>query len=220
MRRKWYYLDAPIFVKGEIILIAKRPSSDTTVLGLNTSKLSSFCPDLFRIRFTTMKTLKSSLLLFVTGIFVLAGEAAAQKGTFADVNHEFTFEIPDDRWKVVGKSPVTVVFGTAKEGELEVRKITAPAAKPLGDVMKSEEEKLQFSPGFVAGKDENFSGAMRGGIYNYEFVKSGRPMAGRFYYLRNGDAVYVLRFTAYTNNLRSLRTQTDVMARTFQLKRS
>src|SRR5687767_375263 len=93
---------------------------DTTDGAAETSKLSSFCPDLFRIRFTTMKTLKSSLLLFVAAIFVLAGEAAAQKGTFADANHEFTFEIPDDRWKVVGKSPVTVVFGTAKEGELEV----------------------------------------------------------------------------------------------------
>lgn len=167
-----------------------------------------------------MKTLKFSFLMLVAAVFAFAGEARAQKGTFSDANSEFTFEIPDERWKVVGRSPVTVVFGTAKEGELEVRKLTAAATKPLGDVMKSEEEKLQFTPGFVAGKDENFSGAMRGGIYNYEFVRSGRPMAGRFYYLRNGDTVYVLRFTAYTNNLRSLRTQTDVMARTFQIKKS
>ncbi|HKX84019.1 MAG TPA: hypothetical protein VJL58_07365 [Pyrinomonadaceae bacterium] len=167
-----------------------------------------------------MKTKKKSLLCLVFALAALAGSSAAQKGTFSDPNLEFTFEIPDDRWKVIGKSPATVVFGTSREGELEVRKLTAPATKPLGEVIKDEEQKLQFQPGFVAGKDENFSGALRGAVYNYEFVRSGRPMAGRFYFLRSGDTVYVLRFTAYTSNLRSLRTQTDVIARTFQVKKS
>jgi hypothetical protein len=131
---------------------------------------------------------------------------------------EFTFEIPDEKWKVVGKSPVNLVYATANEGDLEIRKITAPANRPIAEVMKGEEEKLQFLRGFVAGKDENFNGALRGAIYNYEFVRSGRNMSGRFYYLRSGDTVYVLRFTAYADQLRSLRTQTDMIARTFQLK--
>ncbi len=165
-----------------------------------------------------MKRLTDLLLFTIFTAVAFAASAQAQSRTFSDPNIEFTFEIPDERWKVVSKSPVSVVFGVANEGDLEIRKITALATKPLGEVIKSEEEKLQFLRGFVAGKDENFSGALRGAVYNYEFVRSGRNMAGRFYYLRSGDTVYVLRFTAYADKLRSLRTQTDVMARTFQLK--
>lgn len=152
---------------------------------------------------------------------VFAGFAAAQTRSFSEDGIEYTFEIPHEKWKLVSRAPYTnLVFGTSREGDLEIRKITAPAAKPLIDVMKDEEESLQFVPGFVAGKDETFNGILRGSVYNYEFVKSGRPMAGRFYFLRSGDTVYVLRFTGYTNNLRSLRVQTDIIARTFQIKKA
>lgn len=165
-----------------------------------------------------MKISKSLLFSFLL-LSLLAVQGAAQTRTFSDASAEFTFEIPDDRWKVVSKSPVNVVFGTAKEGDLEIRKLSVPASKPLTDVIHEDEAKLQFQRGYVAGKEENFSGALRGAIFNYEFVSAGRNMAGRFYYLRVGDTIYVLRFTAYTTNLRSLRTQTDVIARTFQIKK-
>lgn len=165
-----------------------------------------------------MNSLIKKLLFAVIALSALAAAAAAQRSTFSEPNIEFTFEIPDEKWKVVGRSPVNLVFTTANEGDLEIRKLTAPANRPIAEVMKSEEEKLQFLRGFVAGKDENFTGALRGAIYNYEFVRSGRNMSGRFYYLRSGDTVYVLRFTAYADKLRSLRTQTDMIARTFQLK--
>ena len=148
-----------------------------------------------------------------------AAATAQNRTTFSDPAAEFTFEIPDDKWKVVGKAPVNLVYTTANDGDLEVRKLTLAANRPLAELMKSEEVKLQFLRGFVAGKDENFSGALRGSVYNYEFVSSGRGKAGRFYYLRDGDTVYVLRFTGYADKLRSLRTQSDMMARTFQIKK-
>lgn len=151
-------------------------------------------------------------------IFTLSG--FAQTRTFSDPEVEFTFEIPDDRWKIVGKSPyVNLVFNTAREGELEIRKITAPASKPISEVIRDEEQKLQFMPGYVAGKEENFSGILRGAIFNFEFVRAGRNMSGRFYFLRADDTVYVLRFTGYSDSLRSLRVQTDIIARTFQTKK-
>jgi hypothetical protein len=169
-----------------------------------------------------MKSYTRSLLFAAFSLLLFAGMAGAQNNrtSFTDANLEFTFEIPDERWKVVSRSPVSLVFTTANEGDLEIRKLTAPAATPLADLMRKEEDKLQILRGFVAGKDENFSGALRGAVYNYEFLRSGRNMAGRFYYLRSGDTVYVLRFTAYADKLRSLRTQTDLIARTFQIKKS
>ncbi len=160
------------------------------------------------------------LLVIAIVVSSLAASAASQnRTTFSDPTVEFTFEVPDDRWKIVGKAPVNLVYTTANDGDLEIRKLTLSANRPLGELMKSEEEKLQFLRGFVAGKDENFTGALRGSVYNYEYVSSGRGKAGRFYYLRDGDTVYVLRFTAYADKLRSLRTQTDMMARTFQVKK-
>lgn len=160
------------------------------------------------------------LLIIAIAVCSLAAAATAQdRTTFSDPTVEFTFEVPDDKWKVVGKAPVNLVYTTANDGDLEIRRLTLAANRPLGELMKAEEEKLQFLRGFVAGKDENFSGALRGSVYNYEYVSSGRGKAGRFYYLRDGDTVYVLRFTAYADKLRSLRTQTDMMARTFQIKK-
>jgi len=160
------------------------------------------------------------LLFIALAVFTFAAAVPAQnRTTFSDQAVDFTFEIPDDKWKVVGKAPVSLVYTTANDGDLEIRKLSLAANRPLGELMKVEEERLQFLRGFVAGKDENFSGAMRGSVYNYEFVSSGRGKAGRFYYLRDGDTVYVLRFTAYADKLRALRTQTDMMARTFQIKK-
>lgn len=168
-----------------------------------------------------IKRFRNPILMVFAFFAVSAVNADAQTTTFSDPLVDFTFEIPDARWKVVAKNPyVNLVFGTAKEGDLEVRKVSAPASKLLSDVIREDEEKLQFLPGYVAGKEENFSGALRGSIFNYEYVKAGRNMAGRFYYLRSGESVYVLRFTAYTTNLRSLRVQTDVMARTFQITKN
>ena len=168
-----------------------------------------------------MNRIRKPFLLVLAIGSLFAGFAGAQTRTFSENGVEYTFEIPDERWKVVSRNPhINFVYGTAREGDLEIRKVAAPADKPMIDLMKDEEEKLQFLQGFVAGKDERFNGALSGSIYNYEFVRSGRPMAGRFYYLRNGDSIYVLRFTAYTSNLRSLRTQTDMIARTFQPKKN
>lgn len=167
-----------------------------------------------------MKRYYKTLLFTAVALFTFAtGVSAQNRTTFSDPTVEFTFEVPDDKWKVVGKAPVNLVYTTANDGDLEIRKLTLAANRPLGELMKAEEEKLQFQRGFVAGKDENFSGALRGSVYNYEYVSSGRGKAGRFYYLRDGDNVYVLRFTAYADKLRSLRTQADMMARTFQIKK-
>jgi hypothetical protein len=78
---------------------------------------------------------------------------------------------------------------------------------------------LQFKPGFVAGKEENFSGALKGKVSNYEFTQSGKNMSGRFYYLKADDTtVYVLRFTGLRDQLRTIRNQTDSIARTFKVK--
>ena len=71
----------------------------------------------------------------------------------------------------------------------------------------------------MAGKEEAFSGSLKGKVFNYEYVRSGKPMSGRFYYLKSdATTVYILRFTGLQEKLRFIRNQVDSIARTFKLK--
>jgi hypothetical protein len=163
-------------------------------------------------------------ILFSILIGALSLQATAQVTRFNDPNVDYGFEIPDERWKQTVKPSATspnveYVFVDRNDGHLEIRRLKVANSALLGDVIRAEEDKLQFLPGYVAGQDENFAGRLRGAIFNFEFVRAGRPMSGRFYFLRaSDDTVYVLRFTGYRDKLRSIRNQTDSIGRTFELK--
>ncbi len=166
-----------------------------------------------------------SVLFALFAGFVFAGDVAAQSDSFSDPDVEYVFELPDERWKMTVKPSTTTpnveyVYGDRTEGHLEVRRLSLPARGIVSDVIKDEEQKLQFLPGFVAGKEEQFGGFLKGNVFNFEFVRAGRPMSGRFYFLKASDSsVYVLRFTGFRDKLRSIRNQTDSIARTFNIKK-
>ena len=170
-----------------------------------------------------MNLRKFSIFLSLVLCLLVSIPALAQRETFKDANVEYTFEVPEGDWKMNVKpsemSPnVEYVNGIRSNGHLEIRKISVKSNEMLSDVIDGEEQKLQFLPGYVAGKDENFKGNFEGKVFNYEFVRSGRNMSGRFYFLRaNDQTVYVLRFTGLSDKLRSVRNQTDSIARTFDL---
>jgi len=169
-----------------------------------------------------MKKTLLSLAMIIAAAVVLSSTAAAQTETFSDPNVDYTFALPDAKWrKTVTPSStnpnVEYVYGDRVFGRFEVRKISAPQSEMLADVVRDEDQKLQFLMGYAPGKQENFSGKLRGVIYNFEFVKGGRPMVGRFYFLRDGDVVYVLRFEGRKDSLNSIQNQTDSIARTFAI---
>ena len=171
-----------------------------------------------------MKTYKFSFILLVTAILFAALPAIAQEGSFSDPNVDYSFALPDAKWKMTAKPSATspnveYVYGDRFDGHLEVRKVTVGKDAILTDIIRDEEQKLRFRQGFVAGKEENFSGRLRGSIFNFEYVTGGRNMGGRFYFLRANDTtVYVLRFSGQKDSLRSIRNQTDSIARTFGVK--
>ena len=181
----------------------------------NYSHLHFIMKSLFKVTFT------SAALLMIA-----AASVFAQNSTFSDPNVEYSFEIPEAKWKVTSKPSATspnveLVYGDRTDGHFEVRRITVEKNAIMSDVIKDEEVKLQFLPGYVAGRDEVFRGRLTGTVFNFEFVRSGRPMSGRFYFLRSGEnVVYILRFTGFTDKLRSIRNQTDAIARTFSIRRS
>ncbi|MCY7374657.1 MAG: DUF1795 domain-containing protein [Pyrinomonadaceae bacterium] len=170
--------------------------------------------------------MKSNKLLFSVflGLF-FAVAALAQTPSFSDPNVEYTFDVPDAEWKQTVKPSTTspnveYVFKDRSEAHLEIRRMPIKAGETLADTMGDEEQRLQFLPGYVAGKEEDFKGALNGRAFNYEFIRSARNMSGRFYFIKADDkTVYVLRFTGQRDKLRSLRNQTDSMARTFAVKK-
>jgi hypothetical protein len=172
-----------------------------------------------------MRKTKSSLL----GLFVLmllsAASVAAQGWSFSDPNVDYSFDLPDEKWRMTVKpnatsAKVEIVYGDRRSGLLEVRRMAVVKDASMTEIINDDELKhRQFLMGHVAGRVESFSGRLRGAIANFEYVASGRNMAGRYYFLRADDtSVYVLRFTGPKDGLRSLRVQSDQIARTFKVK--
>ncbi|MEP6902181.1 MAG: hypothetical protein ABJA66_10555 [Actinomycetota bacterium] len=172
-----------------------------------------------------MKLNKFSFLFSaVIGLF-LAVSAFAQTETFSDASVDYSFDLPNAIWKMTAKPSTTspnveYVYGDRSGGYLEVRKLGIKANDLMSDVIGSEEEKLKFLQGYVAGKEENFAGSLKGSVFNFEFVRSGRNMSGRFYFLKvNATTVYLLRFMGSKEKLITIRNQTDSIARTFEVKK-
>jgi len=172
-----------------------------------------------------MRTQKFTLLFAMLAALTFATAISAQVETFSAPNVDYSFSLPDEKWKLTVKpsdtSPnVEYVYGDRNNGHLEVRKLATRKDLLTSEAIQDEDQKLQFLPGYVAGKEENFAGRYRGVIFNYEFVRAGRPMSGRMYFLRIDDnTIYALRFSGFKEILRGLHNQTDSIARTFNVKK-
>ena len=166
-----------------------------------------------------MKKLNFTIAL----IFLLAMTAFGQK-QFSDPNVSYTFMYPEENWKMTVKPSAVspnpeFVYKYKKQGHLEVRKMKIKEDTLFGEMIKQEETSLQFLPGYVAGRESNFRGALTGRVFNFEFIRSGRNMTGRYYFLKaDQTTVYVLKFTGLKDNIRSIRPETDSIARTFKVK--
>lgn len=178
-----------------------------------------------------MRNLALSLaFIFLASIFAAAQDVpvaslskpvAASADELTKVFDDYSLELPNATWKTVSKSGnAEIVYGDRLDGYLQVRQATMNDGETLGDVVEREQnQKLQFLPGFVNGKEEPFKGTLSGKAINYEFTQSGKPMTGRVYFLQSGKDVYVLRFTGSSAKLRLIRNQTDAIARSFKLKK-
>jgi hypothetical protein len=167
---------------------------------------------------------------YLTSVFVLilitwsCSIATAQVAYTSD-QVEYTLELPSSAWRVISE-PDSVhehaefVYGDRLEGYLQIRKEVVEAGTTPSDLARRDmDQKLRFLPGFVEGKEEKFAGHLNGITISYEFVKTGKPMMGRIYYLQaDNRTIYALRFTGLRDKLARIRNQTDFIARSFRLK--
>ena len=158
-------------------------------------------------------------------LLALAVGVGAQTQNFEDAHAPYTLELPSPTWRVVarpeaGRESMEFVYGDRSDGYLRVRReVVDEGVTPSELSRRNHDLKLRFLAGYVEGKEEPFSGRLKGVTSSYEFTAAGKPMLGRIYFLQaDPRTIYVLHFTGARDKLRLIRSQTDAMARSFQLK--
>lgn len=164
----------------------------------------------------------AGILTVLLGLMVSASLA---QQVYTSDRLEYTFELPSPTWRSISEpdashSHIEFVYGDRLDGHLQIRKeVVEVGTSPSSLAQRDQDLKLRFLPGFVEGKQEPFNGRLDGVMLSYEFVKAGKPMLGRMYYLQaDNRTVYTLRFTGLRDKLAKIRNQTDLIARTFKLK--
>jgi hypothetical protein len=169
--------------------------------------------------------MKHLIAIFV--LFLVAGSLslAAAQDPYTSEQLGYTVELPSSVWKVVSEPDAAhehaeFVYGDRLEGYLQIRKEVVDAGTTPSDLARRDlDQKLRFLPGFVEGKEEPFKGRLNGVTASYEFIKTGKPMMGRIYYLQaDNRTIYALRFSGLRDKLARIRNQTDLIARSFKLK--
>jgi hypothetical protein len=171
-------------------------------------------------------TLKISafMMAFVLGS-AAAGVAVAQQHTYSSSKVGYSVEFPSVTWRLMSEPDDTHqhaewIYGDRLDGYLRIRKEAIEADLTVKEFAhRDQDQKTRFLPGYVDGKEERFDGRLTGVTIAYEFTQSGKPMAGRTYYLQaDSRTVYALRFTGQRDKLARIRNQTDAIARSFKLK--
>ena len=169
-----------------------------------------------------MKHLKAVfVLVLIAGLVSVVNSQQA----FTSDKTDYILELPTDQWRSISEPDaehehVEFVNKDRLEGHLRIRKESVDAGTTVSDLARRDiDQKLRFLPGFVEGKEEKFAGRLNGITVTYEFVRTGKPMMGRIYYLQaDNRTMYALRFTGLRERLAMIRNQTDSIARSFRVK--
>lgn len=166
-----------------------------------------------------------SRLILASAFLIMSCSLAGAQQLFTSEKIDYTIDLPSTTWRVITEADavhehVEFVYGDRLNGHLQIRKEVVDAETTASDLARRDrDQKFRFHPGFVDGKEERFSGRLNGVTVSYEFIKTGKPMIGRIYYLQaDNRTVYALRFTGLRDKLARIRNQTDLIARSFKLK--
>jgi hypothetical protein len=165
------------------------------------------------------------VLAFALVLMALMAPVALAQQTYTHDKVDYSFELPSPTWRAINEPDAAhehpeFVYGDRLDGYLTIRKEVVDAGTTAGELARRDQDlKLRFLPGFVEGKQEPFNGRLDGVTISYEFVRTGKPMLGRTYYLQvDNRTIYALRFTGLRDKLSRIRNQTDLIARTFKIK--
>jgi hypothetical protein len=165
------------------------------------------------------------ILAFTLVLIGLTAPVAFAQQLYTHERVDYSFELPSPTWRAILEPDAAhehpeFVYGDRLDGFLTIRKEIVEAGTTAAELARRDQDlKLRFLPGFVEGKQDPFNGRLDGVTMSYEFVRTGKPMLGRTYYLQvDNRTIYALRFTGLRDKLARIRNQTDLIARTFKIK--
>lgn len=165
-----------------------------------------------------------SLFTLIALILLAFNSTGKAQEVYTNSKSGYSLELPSPTWRMISHSDAAhehteFVYGDRLEGYLQIRKeVVDPGVTPSELARRDRDQRFRYLPGFIEGKEERFAGRMNGITMSYEFVRTGKPMLGRIYYLQTDDrTVYALRFSGLRDKLNRIRNQTDLIARSFQL---
>ena len=161
-------------------------------------------------------------------LFVPTAFAQSSTEVFDDPEGKYSINLPAGWLGVVntdglGRTDVNIVYKVRENGALKVRTAEVSAETDLmAYAGKDEQDRVRFAPSYDKLSIEKFTinGQRSGVLLSYDYKNAqGQPFTGRVYYLKMDEkTVYVLQFTGRRNILGSLRSHTDLIARSFKLK--
>ena len=167
--------------------------------------------------------MKHKGLLFMTAILVVCPLAhAAQQGEeYVDQASKFKLMLLGD-WRAVsyndavGRPKTEFVYRDRSEGLLKISKESLSGS--IADMVRQEEQNLTISlAGFERSASETFGGgALTGMRLSFYNTRGGRQVANTYYFLKDGDSIWVLRFSGKRGTLDTIRNVTDQIARSFR----
>src|SRR5436853_2746862 len=162
-------------------------------------------------------------LLFAAGLIISAslGITALADKQDEDPGGKFKILLIGD-WRAVsyndavGRQKTEFVYRDRSEGLLKITKESV-GTRAVADLVREEEETLKvYKAGLEMTGNEPFGGGPLKGIrLSFFYVEGERKYAATYYYLQDGDGVWILRFSGKRGALDTIRNVTDQMARSF-----
>jgi hypothetical protein len=166
-------------------------------------------------------------LLLLTAVLTMLSSAvpASQSGQeYADPAGKFKLTLFGE-WRAisyndaVGRQKTEFIYRDRSEGLLKIARESMSGGS-ISDLVRQEEESLRiYRSGFERSASEPFGGgALTGVRLSFYSTEGGRQNANTYYYLQDGNAVWVLRFSGKRGSLDINRNISDQIARSFRTK--
>jgi hypothetical protein len=164
-------------------------------------------------------------LIFLTAVLIMQPSVSMQSSQdYADPAGKFKLTLFSE-WRpisyndAVGRQKTEFIYRDRSEGLLKITK-EGLSGGSLADFVRQEEESLKiYRAGFERSAMESFGGgAMTGVRLSFFSTEGGRQNASTYYFLQDGNAVWVLRFTGKRGSLDINRNVSDQIARSFRTK--
>src|SRR5216683_3853335 len=193
--------------------------------GIPPTNSTKTCNSSKQVKGKESATKMRSIAVFVLVFMGLMGSTGLAQQQYTSDKVDYSLDLPSSTWRVIAEPDAAhehteFVYGDRLDGYLQIRKEVVDAGTTPSELARRDlDQKLRFLPGFVEGKEEKFSGRLNGVTVSYEFIKNGKPMVGRIYYLQaDNRTIYALRFSGLRDKLSRIRNQTDLIARSFKVK--